>query len=173
MSAVQWCAPGSASSSASRFWSFDLVHFVTVGPSFSSCDLCEVAHDPEKVRCVGPCACSAGLFASPSSFRIHRACFMVCFTSSLSSILPSSSTFTPACFRLAPVLCASSRSGSCCSCFPIASACSCTAFRVHSHELKRAASAMTSEGARRLHPPSMVLRQCCAPPPVLPPCPSG
>ena len=79
----------------------------------------------ERVRCAGPCVCSAGLFASSSSFMIHCACFMVRFASSLSSILPLMSTFTPACRRLALAVSASSLSGSCSSGLPIASACSC------------------------------------------------
>ena len=33
----------------------------------------------ERVRCAGPCVCSAGLDSSSSSFRIHGACFIMCF----------------------------------------------------------------------------------------------
>ena len=82
----------------------------------------------ERVRCAGPCVCSAGLDSSSSSFRIHGACFMMCcFASLLSSMLPSKSTVSPMCCRLILALSASSLSGSCSSGLPIASACSCTA----------------------------------------------
>ena len=39
----------------------------------------------ERVRCAGPCVCSAGLDSSSSSFRIHGACFKTCFASLLSN----------------------------------------------------------------------------------------
>ena len=76
----------------------------------------------DSVRCAWPCTCSAGLFASSLSFVIHWAFFMERFASSLCSIFPLSSTFTPARCKLSLALCASSRSGSCCNGLPMASA---------------------------------------------------
>ena len=108
----------------------------------------------DSVRGAWPCTCPAGLFASSLSFVIHWAFFMERFASSLCSIFPLSSTFTPARCKLFLALCASSRSGSCCNGLPIASACCCTASRVQSHELKKAASAMVCDGAHKLHSPS-------------------
>ena len=154
--AVRWCAPCSTSSWASRFrspfFSFSLlcVH-LSAASIFAMLRMIL-----ERVRCAGPCVRSTGfgLDSSSSSFRIHGACFMMCFASLLSSILPSKSTVTNMYCRLILALSASSLSGSCSSGLPIASACSCTAFLVQSHELRKAASAMMLEGARKLHPPS-------------------
>ena len=172
--AVRWCAPGSAGSWASRFWSSYSFRYIAVGHLSAALICAKLRMIPEKVRFAGPCVCSAGVVASSSSFMIHFSCFMAFFASSLSTILPPTSTFTPACCRLALDLCTSSRSVSCCSGLPI---CSCTAFRVQSHDLRKAASAMPLEVlASCILRVVLVLRQCGVPPrsgwcpPVLPLC---